>query len=501
MPLNGVDVSVDALASTAEIALRNLKGGILAVVLRNADGAFGRHLLASVDIDPSKSNVRSDMAMAGPGRSSSLTSGAGTLGDNFRTPFNADDVPASSQEVLRLARAVVGEVERREGQARSLIFEQPQAELECSLRAHAFPPQDPDGAPPPVIGRMQHDWNPNNFHEIRQVDEREGGRMHGHVDQSGTDGVVLLNLGGCDFFFDIGKGRGKGHCTAQKTKEQWCVGNGHGGHWVTAADAPPERYHSIDSRAPKWLLRDRLCATCAAGGQGQQCASCAQGTVQLHSGDLVIFTGCGAFHGVSKVTTNQEGSLALRQPAGTPPLPPWAESRLDAGWRVSLQWRLTSRKVVHDKSLKEMEAQLKSAVQHGIVGAPPVPVSGFDMGFGVAGSEPDPELAAAIAASLADHLQQPQPAPQPVVTAAHDEERDPELAAAIALSLQEKQQSHVGMRSAQNEKMSGVIELLSDSEDEAPVVVPSTGGGEKRAAADLLDVDGMRQARLARFER
>ena len=37
--------------------------------------------------------------------------------------------------------------------------------------------------------------------------------------------------------------------------------------------------------------------------------------------------------------------------------------------------------------------------------------------------------------------------------------------------------------------------------DEAPVVVPSTGGGEKRAAADLLDVDGMRQARLARFER
>ena len=42
--------------------------------------------------------------------------------------------------------------------------------------------------------------------------------MHGHTDQPGTDGVVLLNLGSCDFFFDIGKGAGVGMCQAQKTE-------------------------------------------------------------------------------------------------------------------------------------------------------------------------------------------------------------------------------------------------------------------------------------------
>jgi len=391
--------------------------------------------------------------MAAPGRSSSLTGGAGTLNNNFKTPYNRDDVPASSQEVLRLARTVVRAVERREGQEESAIFVQPEAELECSLRAHAFPPKDPNGAPPATIGRMQHDWNPNNFHEVREVDEREGGRMHGHVDQSGTDGVVLLNLGECDFFFDIGKGAGKGRCTAQRTKECWCAGNGRGnGHWVSAADAPAERYHSFDPRAPKWLLRDRMCATCAAGGQGEQCASCVRGTVHLHSGDLVVFSGCGAFHGVARVTNSTEGSLAL--PAGAPQLPKWARAYLRSGHRLSVQWRLTSREIAHKKVLKETGAVRQSALQHGIGSVPP-----GSPGFG----------------------------------------EDPDLAAAITLSLAEGQPPHAaGAHSAQSTNHAEVIEVLSDSsEDEALVPLPTAG--EKRPAHSL-DVESMRQARLARFD-
>ena len=80
------------------------------------------------------------MAMAGPNRTSSLTSGSTTF-DNFETMYNNLASP-SSMEVVRLARQVVHAVERREGQAQSLIFAQPDAELECTLRAHAFPPNN-----------------------------------------------------------------------------------------------------------------------------------------------------------------------------------------------------------------------------------------------------------------------------------------------------------------------------------------------------------------------
>ena len=66
----------------------------------------------------------------------------------------------------------------------------------------------------------------------RQVSEREGGRLHGHCDEEGTDGVVVLNLGSADFFFCT-KRASKNGCTAQRTKECWCVGNG--GHWAQAA--------------------------------------------------------------------------------------------------------------------------------------------------------------------------------------------------------------------------------------------------------------------------
>ena len=108
-----------------------------------------------------------------------------------------------------------------------------------AVRAHAFPPKDPNGAPPATVERMYYNpYKEDGYNSWRKSDEREGGRMHGHRDESGTDGVVLLNLGSCDFFFDIGIP--SGGCTAQCTKECWCVGNG--GHWATKADCPPDRY-------------------------------------------------------------------------------------------------------------------------------------------------------------------------------------------------------------------------------------------------------------------
>ena len=189
--------------------------------------------------------------------------------------------------------------------------------------------------------------------------------MHGHIDQQGTDGVVLLNLGTCDFFFDIGKGRGSGRCEAMRSKECWCVGNASGhGHWVTEADAPKERYAAVDAATASrpLLLRDRMCATCARGGQGQSCKHCVDGTVRLRSGDLVIFSGCRAFHGVSAVVHEPNRHL---QPADSlaavPPLPAWAQTRLDGGGRVSVQWRLTDRTIARKKEEKEMAAWDASA--------------------------------------------------------------------------------------------------------------------------------------------
>ena len=86
--------------------------------------------------------------------------------------------------------------------------------------------------------------------------------MHGHIDEDGTDGVVLLNLGECDMFFDQ-----PGRCKARQTRETWCVGGGGGGegHWVVWDDAPHKgkesRYRTEEHYTH--LLRDRLCAACA----------------------------------------------------------------------------------------------------------------------------------------------------------------------------------------------------------------------------------------------
>ena len=75
-----------------------------------------------------------------------------------------------------------------------------------------------------------------------------------------------------------------------------------------AADAPKERYYSDEPGKRPSLLRDRLCATCASGGRGVACPNCV--TVRLRSGDLVVFSGCSAFHGISAVVPEEPAAAA-----------------------------------------------------------------------------------------------------------------------------------------------------------------------------------------------
>ena len=59
--LGGAAIEVNTLVQNAEVALRNAKGQILAVVLRNADGAYGRRMVATANIHLEYSNVRWDL--------------------------------------------------------------------------------------------------------------------------------------------------------------------------------------------------------------------------------------------------------------------------------------------------------------------------------------------------------------------------------------------------------------------------------------------------------
>ena len=380
-PLGSTTVDLDAVARSAEVVLCDdsdgrIPGRALAVVLRDVDGTRGRHFLASAGIRLEDSNILpgSTMAMAGPNRTSSLTNGSTTSNDVFETLFNGTvQRPA---EAVQLAREVMHIIERRrhgQGTPSSCIFTQPSEQLECTLRAHAFPPKDPAGAPPAALAGIRYGQVAGDWRTIRVPDQREGGRMHGHCDEEGTDGVVLLNLGSCDFFFccaaraapaddssdDVesqkGKSAGsKSGCHAQRAHECWCVGGG--GHWVKRDDAPKERYTNYSEQGGKGrpsLLVDRLCAKCAAGSQGTECRLCAQGTVRLRSGDMVIFSGTQAFHGVTRVVPELPPPLPCPQ---APPLPAWVQSRLAAGWRLSVQWRLMNRAKAQEKQGKDMRA-------------------------------------------------------------------------------------------------------------------------------------------------
>jgi len=351
-------------------------------------------------------------AMAGSGRTSSLTSGNTTSNNVFTTLFNGEPL---NLDVIAYAKDVAGAIESREGQSKSAIFVRKEEDLECMLRVHAFPPKDPTFTPPgsAPVGKMHFGQAPHMYIPFRQPDDREGGRMHTHVDQTGTDAVVLLNLGSCDFTFDID---GKGHCTAQKTKECWCIGSG--GHWMQKDDATSERYSKshLKDRAGS-LLKDRLCAACAAGRRGEQCRSCVKNTVRLRSGDLVVFAGRTAVHGISRVVSEDVAPHPL---PGVAPLPAWAQSKLDLGWRISVQWRLTDRASERNKSEKEMKAWIASGVPAG-----PSRTATFESFSGHGASVQGASAACAAATT-----------PMVWDDNDNDDDEEDELRAAIALSLQ-----------------------------------------------------------------
>ena len=108
-------------------------------------------------------------------------------------------------------------------------------------------------------------------HAERQPEEAEGGRLHPHTDRAGTDAVVLLNMGCCEFTFDL-----PNKCKAQQAKEAWCIDNG--GHWAQKKDCqywPLGEEKPSDKEAWRYglgqymkephhnLLRNRQCSACA----------------------------------------------------------------------------------------------------------------------------------------------------------------------------------------------------------------------------------------------
>ena len=224
----GALIDFDRAADKAEVVMRDRRNHAIAILYRNLDGANGRHILASAGIDPSQFLPPDCPRMAAGNRTTSVTTGSTETNDVFQLRSRNMRPPPHSLQMVEVARELVA----RTPDAR--IFTQAKEELFCSLRVHAFPPKDPRGAPPAGLKKMyfRERGGPEDYSVHRQVSEREGGRLHGHCDEEGTDGVVVLNLGSADFFF-CRKTASKSGCTAQRTKECWCVGNG--GHWAQAA--------------------------------------------------------------------------------------------------------------------------------------------------------------------------------------------------------------------------------------------------------------------------
>lgn len=224
----GALIDIDRAADNAEVVMRDRRNHAIAILYRNLDGANGRHILASAGIDPSQFLPPDCPRMAAGNRTTSVTTGSTETNDVFQLRSRNMRPPPHSLQMVEVARELVAHT------SDARIFTQPKEELFCSLRVHAFPPKDPRGAPPAGLKKMyfRERCGPEDYSVHRQVSEREGGRLHGHCDEEGTDGVVVLNLGSADFFFCT-KTASKNGCTAQRTKECWCVGNG--GHWAQAA--------------------------------------------------------------------------------------------------------------------------------------------------------------------------------------------------------------------------------------------------------------------------
>jgi len=186
-------VDLHDAASRAFVALCDKAGRPLCIVFPNFDGVYGRHLLASANLPcPAEHFPQGHPRMAEPGRITSVTTGT-TEGNDIFDLLSNSAVPCD-HEVVQLVRRAVGLVEAKGSAAGSAsqIFKQPEADLECRLRAHAFPPKDPDY----TAVRDSVQWREHSavgeMHIERATDSREGGRLHPHSDGLGTDGVVGL---------------------------------------------------------------------------------------------------------------------------------------------------------------------------------------------------------------------------------------------------------------------------------------------------------------------
>ena len=73
----------------AEVALRDSKGHVLAVIFRNMDGAYGSHHLKAAAIDERRLMSDPDTPkMASAGRTSSVTTGSGQSNDVYRFMYH-----------------------------------------------------------------------------------------------------------------------------------------------------------------------------------------------------------------------------------------------------------------------------------------------------------------------------------------------------------------------------------------------------------------------------
>ena len=187
-----------------------------------------------------------------------------------------------------------------------------------------------------------------------------------------------------------------------------------------------DHYTKPDGR----LLRDRLCASCAGGRHaGVACASCTRNTVRLRSGDVLIFHGRDAFHGLSAVVPESP----------PPPPPPPHAPQLSNGGRISVQWRLSNARMFQEKESRDQAEWNTPAISTGGGG-----MGGG--GFGGAQQLDGNEVAAAaieeqlmqqaMAASMASlqqgHSRQPQAGAAVPMTASCEEAQ---LQQAIAASL------------------------------------------------------------------
>ena len=224
-------INIDDAATRVEVVLREPTAAQrpIAVVVRNLDGAHGRHVLACARIPPNAMTNSNAPKMAGYGRTSALTKGSGQTNDVMRTLVHNEGAPGEfsiDETVPQIVREVMSCAQLDTSQifgAAAARHPSAAPELECALRVHAFPPRSSTDAPCSTVQRMHYGQGEGQYREYRQCDDSEGGRMHGHVDEDGTDAVILLNLGSAEFFVDVGARRHKEKCSAQRTKECWCV--------------------------------------------------------------------------------------------------------------------------------------------------------------------------------------------------------------------------------------------------------------------------------------